>query len=194
MTKAELRKEIKQRMENNKGHFSEWSKALCKNIIQSKAFAECQIVLGYMALPDEADILQVMEEALVMNKKVYIPRIIPDTNEMEFYSYSKKLMEGSFGILEPDTSSVKFENKAYSEKILVLVPGRAFSKSGQRLGRGKGFYDKFLAELKGLNKENATLGGVGFVIQMEEKIKTESHDLSMDSVFTETDSIIQCLQ
>lgn len=186
MTKAELRKEIRKIMDNHKNEFSEWSKVLCKNILQSKAFNESNIILGYMALPDEADIKEVLDAAFAMNKKVYIPRIIPNTNEMDFYSYGngKQVAEGSYGILEPESSEFKFENKAYNEKILVLVPGRAFTKNRQRLGRGKGFYDKYLANLKSINPENAVLAGVCFKIQIVEKIKTESHDLSMDSVFT----------
>ncbi len=68
---------------------------------------------------------------------------------------------------------------------VIILPGLAFSKSGERLGRGKGFYDKYLSNFSGVKV------GVCFSDQLEEEIPTESHDIVLDYIVTENE-IINC--
>ena len=101
---------------------------------------------------------------------------------MDFFEITKNdtLTTGSFGILEPDSSNLPFDFTDYqNEKVLILVPGRAFSKNGERLGRGKGYYDSFLKN----KPRNCMTAGVCFPFQIVNEIPVESHDFKMDFIF-----------
>ena len=183
MTKQELRTLIKKRA-STFSYFSEASAAICDNIIKSPQFQSASIILAYMALPDEADLTEVIHSAIAERKQVYIPKVYPDKGTMEFYRYSpSETQTGSYNIEEP--TSLNQENLFCPEKetnpILVLVPGLAFTKKGKRLGRGKGYYDKYLARL---NKK-AGIGGVCLQFQLVDDLPTDENDIRMDFIFRE---------
>ena len=139
--KSDIRKKIKTILENNKCNFAQWSETICHKIINSVEFTKATIILSYMALPDEVNLKTVNKQALLQDKKVYIPRIVPNSNLMDFYAFNQKNYHtGSFGIEEPDLFLEKFqiekvimESKVKNQSILVLVPGRAFTKDGKRI-------------------------------------------------------------
>ena len=163
-----------------------------------------------MPLADEADITPVIQRALSQKKKVFLPRIFPETNKMEFYRYdtSTEITQGSFGINEPaakeELSFTQFLRKmsineyspaAHSsnfvditphdnptEHILILVPGRAFTKDGKRLGRGKGFYDIYLSQLPQIF--DIKKSGVCFSQQILPDLPTTPDDIMMDFLFS----------
>nr|MCR4899844.1 hypothetical protein [Treponema sp.] len=90
---------------------------------------------------------------------------------------------GTLGISEPDENLLVPVNlnKLKNKKTLILVPGRAFTLSGDRLGRGKGFYDRFLSELK--DKKNITLAGVCFDFQIKKSLPVNDRDVKVDIIF-----------
>ena len=205
MTKAEIRKEIKIRIAAlPKEELQKESEALCKKLLASNDYISCTTLLAYMPLPDEADITPLISDALNHNKQVFLPRITPCTNQMEFYRYTKAThtAPGSFGITEPapdeSQSFLNFLQKQLSksqnsQQILMLFPGRAFTKDGRRLGRGKGFYDIYFSRLE-LELESAGLeatgsftgikkSGVCFACQLVAVIPTTPDDVMMDSIF-----------
>ena len=101
ITKQELRQKIKIELSQNKQNFEKWSKLICQNIINSEFYQKAQIVYAYMALPDEVDLSILIDDALCKNKTVYVPKVVPNSNKMIFFDYSKCQFEnGSFGILE----------------------------------------------------------------------------------------------
>lgn len=186
MTKKEVRDYIKNLISLNKNKLSDFSTSICKNVINSAVYKESEILLAYMALNDEVNLSLLIQNAIVSKKQVYIPRIIPDTNKMIFYKYNpEKIKEGSFGILEPDEENSEFEIKSYKEKILIIVPGRAFTKTGSRIGRGKGFYDNFLNEICIKNNSNLKTAGVCFSFQILENLPLEPHDKKVNFVISE---------
>ena len=77
------------------------------------------------------------------------------------------------------------EDAAESKPDVILIPGLAFSKKGERLGRGKGFYDKYLSEYRGVKI------GICFEVQLIDQIPTEIHDVHLDFIVTE-ERIIKC--
>ena len=209
MTKAEIRNEIKARIAAlTPEELKAQSDALCKVILDSKDYARCTTLLAYMPLPDEADITPLIQDALAKEKKVFLPHVFPGTNKMEFYRYdnSTRTQKGDFGITEPapadDKSFTRFLNhlsiQQYSpaanssnyvdigphdqpeEHILVLVPGRAFTIDGRRLGRGKGFYDIYLSQIPQVF--NIKKSGVCLACQMMTDLPTTPDDVLMDSV------------
>lgn len=185
ITKQELRQKIKIELSQNKQNFEKWSKSICQNIINSEFYQKAQIVYAYMALPDEVDLSVLIDDALCKNKTVYVPKVVPNSNKMIFFDYSKCQFEnGSFGILEPKTEDIEEEKIAGDQTAIFLVPGRVFGEDGERIGRGKGFYDIYLSNFLKTQKKSVLVAGVCFPIQIGKQVPTTEHDIKMDQIFT----------
>lgn len=185
ITKQELRQKIKIELSQNKQNFEKWSKLICQNIINSEFYQKAQIVYAYMALPDEVDLSVLIDDALCKNKTVYVPKVVPNSNKMIFFDYSKCQFEnGSFGILEPKTEDIKEEKITGDQTAIFLVPGRVFGEDGERIGRGKGFYDIYLSNFLKTQKKSVLVAGVCFPIQIGKQVPTTEHDIKMDQIFT----------
>lgn len=185
ITKQELRQKIKIELSQNKQNFEKWSKSICQNIINSEFYQKAQIVYAYMALPDEVDLSVLIDDALCKNKTVYVPKVVPNSNKMIFFDYSKCQFEnGSFGILEPKTEDIKEKKIAGDQTAIFLVPGRVFGEDGERIGRGKGFYDIYLSNFLKTQKKSVLVAGVCFPIQIGKQVPTTEHDIKMDQIFT----------
>ena len=212
MNKAELRKQIKETLASPviKDTLASQSREICSQIISSRLYTSCTTLLAYMPLEDEVDIRPVIEAALKSEKKVFLPRVWPESNRMEFYQYDEKTLTktGSFGILEPEpdeeksfsellkkmsineyspaahsSNFVDIEEQEDSQKhILILVPGRAFTKDGRRLGRGKGFYDTYLSKIPSIF--DIKKSGVCFSQQLLPDLPTTPDDIMMDNIFS----------
>lgn len=144
-----------------------------------------------MALPDEADLDGVINRALALGKRLYIPKVNPENSTMEFFQYSGETERGAFNIQEPSSTSTDktkpFCPEKETEPTLVLVPGRAFTPRGLRLGRGKGFYDKYLSRFfteDGI-KKGAVFAGVCLHFQLLSELPADEHDIRMDFIFQE---------
>lgn len=185
ITKQELRQKIKIELSQNKQNFEKWSKSICQNIINSEFYQKAQIVYAYMALPDEVDLSVLIDDALCKNKTVFVPKVVPNSNKMIFFDYSKCQFEnGSFGILEPKTEDINEEKIAGDQTAIFLVPGRVFGEDGERIGRGKGFYDIYLSNFLKTQKKSVLVAGVCFPIQIGKQVPTTEHDIKMDQIFT----------
>lgn len=185
ITKQELRQKIKIELSQNKHNFEKWSKLICQNIINSEFYQKAQIVYAYMALPDEVDLSVLIDDALCKNKTVFVPKVVPNSNKMIFFDYSKCQFEnGSFGILEPKTDDIKEEKIEGDQTVIFLVPGRVFGEDGERIGRGKGFYDIYLSNFLKTQKKSVLVAGVCFPIQIGKQVPTTEHDIKMDQIFT----------
>jgi len=182
MNKAELRKQIKLTLSQYKENFKSDSQRICSQIINSDLYKSSSIILAYMALPDEVDLSTVITQALEDNKTVYLPHVYPNTSKMEFFQFTKKtpVITGEFGIKEPDFSG-KTEFTPSKENTLILVPGRAFTKQGDRLGRGKGFYDIYMESFK--HKENIKKAGICFPPQILNELPVSENDIPMNVIF-----------
>lgn len=131
--------------------------------------------------PGEIDLSEFISEQLD-TREVYLPRLMPD-HSMTFVSIGQSWrdnMEASmFGVPQPVHSAGQqfdFGNSAWS---VVIVPGLAFDKHGNRLGRGGGYYDRFLSDpaLAGLIKI-----GVCWCLQLLKNVPVREHDMRMDFV------------
>lgn len=186
-SKELLRKEIKRVfalesfLKNNQSN----SKIISDDIVKSDFYKNADVIMGYMALNDEVDITAVLLKALEDNKKVLLPKCNNDGNTMSAClvgDLKQDLSTGYAGILEPvDQRSV-----GISEIDVVFVPGRAFDLYCNRLGRGKGFYDRFLEK-----KPSVCKIGIAFDFQIVEQIKTNENDVFMDCVITEERVLIR---
>ena len=140
--------------------------------------ASAHTILFFAPLPDELDIWPVLELSVALGTNCALP----------FYDAEKKtygarllnhlatdIVTGKFGVREPAATC---EEISLNQFDLVLVPGMAFDLNGARLGRGKGFYDRLLAEASGVKC------GVAYDFQLQEKIPTEPHDARVEFILT----------
>ena len=191
--KNELRTQMKQTLRDYcaRHDFVQASERARQKVLDSACFAQADIVLGYLFHGDEADCTAVLYRALAKEKTTGVPRTVPHTSDMDFYlldgmlPFGDQIERGAFGISEPVTSLEKLTlSSALSEKrVLVLVPGLAFTTDGKRLGRGKGFYDRFIARLRKTGAE-VTCAGFCFPCQIVSDLPVDAHDERMDVVFT----------
>ena len=137
-------------------------------------FGAARCVAAFCALDDEPATREVLDRWLKSGLRVVVPRVEGD--EMQFYDYApEEVACGSFGIAEP-TSEARLCRP--SEIDLVVVPGVAFTREGLRLGRGKGYYDKYLAQ----SDFCAYTVGVGYAHQLTQNLPIEPHDRRLDEV------------
>ena len=190
MTKQEIRKEIKALCSQNADLLAAKSTEICEIILSSPQYEAATTIFAYMALPDEVDLTTVILDALEKGKAVALPKIISQTENIIKFFYldkSKNLTEqtatGTYNILEPDESLPATPDP--TQKTLILVPGRAFTKEGDRLGRGKGYYDRFLSSgLFRCARNDVVLAGVCFDFQIKKSLPIDDRDIKMDLVFS----------
>ena len=137
------------------------------------------IIGGYYPLSDEANWLSLF----ATSSNLAFPKICDASNTMKFHqSNIDELQEEiHFGKVFKGPKN----NLPEVKPEVLLIPGRAFSKSGERLGRGKGFYDKYLRNFDGLKI------GVCYQWQLLDEVPTEEHDQCVDWIVT-NETIAQC--
>lgn len=189
-TKNEIRKHIRLLTEQNKESLAAESLIICEKILSSKEYENASMVFAYMALFDEVDLSPVIKKALSQGKRVALPKITDvEKGLMDFHLIcgdDETVVDKShFSIAEPEGTSetlIELEKmETENSKILFLVPGRGFTKNGNRIGRGKGFYDRYLQSLK--SNPEITLAGVCFSFQLLEELPVDENDIPMDCVF-----------
>lgn len=137
-------------------------------------------ILAFMPMPAELDVRPAVLRALQAGKRMVLPRYRPaqrDYEGCEVANLTSDLQVGAFGIAEP---AAHCPVCALSQLDFVLVPGLAFDAAGHRLGRGKGFFDRLLAEVRGVKC------GVGFDWQIVAHVPVEPHDIALDCLVTPT--------
>ena len=115
----------------------------------------------------------------------FLPRAAPDRS-MAFLEIDKDwTLDNStddLGIPAPENNTGSFFNPDHGAETLVLIPGLAFDNSGNRLGRGKGYYDRFLADPR---MQLALKVGIGWNFQVVSEVPVSAHDIPMDWIVTE---------
>ena len=187
MDKNELRKQVLAKrdaltVEERK----EKSDAISDCVTQHPIFKETDTILLYAAFRSEVDTMKIFRSAVASGKKVYFPKVFG--NEMEFYcaEAEEDFEAGTWGILEP---KVEFERKyvpKYKEKVCIIMPGAVFDKAGNRIGYGRGYYDKFLNRMEQVESFKM---GIAFSCQLIniENFPKEEHDVGLDVIVTETE-------
>ena len=142
-TKEELRYSLKRQAKQfPPSHFVLEDAASVKTLLKSDAYAQCTTLFAFSPLPSEVDISPVLEDAL-KHKRLALPRCTGD-KLLEFLHVSpgwdKRVSPSRLGVLEPLGGDVAIPDT----HSLILVPAMAYTTLGERLGRGKGYYDRFL--------------------------------------------------
>ncbi len=149
--------------------------AMADRIIGHQWFYRAEVVLAFVNYGSEISTEDIILEALAKRKKVFVPKI--EGEDMIFYRINSliELKEGYKGIREPEGNTECFDYEACKEaRMLLLMPGVAFDIYGNRMGYGKGFYDRFLADKELLQTYSI---GIGYACQRVELVPMDEHDL-----------------
>lgn len=139
--------------------------------------ANADFVYGYMNLFWETGTEEILDRLWDAGVQIALPKVLGETMEFFHVRSREDLAIGSFCLLEPKESC----EQVFWPKALVLVPGLAFSKDGRRLGKGGGYYDKFLLK----EPEHRTIA-LAYEFQLTDEVPAEEHDRSVDMIVTES--------
>lgn len=171
--KKEIRAAVRSRLrEVTAGERMLRSNNITEQLLSLNELQPARVVALFVSLPDEPDTALLLKE-LSSRCRVVVPRIEGD--KMEFYDYAERaLCSGSYGILEP----MQGEPVAPHDIDIMIVPGVAFTLDGLRMGRGKGFYDKYMSR-EGFR---ALKIGICLAPQLLDRLPCEPHDIKMDII------------
>ena len=185
--KGELRREcLKGRMELTSKEVRLKSLEIQKKCVDLKEFKEAKKLALYSNFKNEVMTDFIFNESIKESKKVCYPKIDIARKKMYFCEVVGKdgFAKGCYDVLEP----VSEKNIATELIDIVFVPGLVFDVQGNRLGYGKGYYDKVLSVLKG----KKPVVGLAFEMQIAGEVPVCPHDVKMDKIVTE-DRIIDGL-
>lgn len=179
--KVSLREEVRAAL----AQLSEPDRRECSRQIRSRiktleVWKQAVSVLFYAPFGAEPDIWELIKDALASEKRAFLPRF--DRRQAiykvcEIRDAETDTEKGRFGIREPRQTCPEL---SLNRLDLILVPGIAFDLEGHRLGRGKGYYDRLLAELHGVKC------GVAFDEQIVNCVPVEPHDMRLNCIVTPT--------
>lgn len=177
LTKEQIRSKILLRLKIQKEENRERkSKLIKKKLFGVSVFKKAKHIMFYIAFGKEVNTEEMMRKAKKLGKKVYVPVCKKDRITLRpcILEDNASLKKGPYGICEP-----VIKKSIPPEKLdLVIVPGIAFDKKGNRLGRGRGCYDRFLAKIP---KDTPTIG-LAFDFQIVPSLPRQTHDVSVNKI------------
>ena len=154
------------------------SRKIHQNLKQITSFTNSQNTACYFPIGSEVDTHDIMLDILQQDRNLLLPKIVNDNLKFYIVTNLEKLEKGSFEIMEPKDSCKK------AEKInCILIPTVGISKTGIRLGYGKGYYDKFLSST------DAVKISLTYAKQIVKSIPNDSHDVKIDWIITEDENV-----
>jgi 5-formyltetrahydrofolate cyclo-ligase len=176
------------------------SQKAAASFLNSSIYKSAECVAAFFSLPDEVDAFPIIARAFIDKKRVLLPRIVAGSNAMDFYELAAPVLglqslssalaaqteANAWGIREPLPTLPLVSKEKIPARTAILVPGLAFCKDGRRLGRGKGFYDRYLSELVAQNAAFAERGkicGCCMAVQVAENVPTEENDVRVQALF-----------
>lgn len=175
MGKKEIRNAISERKkEYSEDDLKQMSLKLMDRLEENVIFKCAKTVMLYYSLPDEVYTHDFIEK-WYRDKTILLPVISGDNIILKVYKGIDFMAKGAYNIDEPQGE----EFKCLTDIDMVIVPGVAFDNKGNRLGRGKGYYDRFLNGIRTFKI------GICFDFQMCKEIPINDLDIPMDEVWTE---------
>jgi 5-formyltetrahydrofolate cyclo-ligase len=181
LSKAALREQMRaEAVRHSEDARIEGSRAICERIEEQDVWRRARKVLLFMPMEGEPDVAPLVQSALTSGKTVALPRFDAESQQYGaaiIANPSQQVAPGKFGVREPLAECPSVPLK---ELDFALVPGIGFSLNGCRLGRGRGFFDRILCQVRGWKC------GVAFDWQLTVCIPSEEHDIHVDSIVTPT--------
>ena len=177
--KSALRKHLLEKRDATSAELrSILSEKIHENLKKISSYTNSQNIACYFPIGSEVDTRDIMLNILEQGKNLLLPKIVNDNIEFYIVPNLETLEKGSFEIMEPKDSCRR------AEKIdCVLIPTIGVSKSGVRLGYGKGYYDRFLSST------DAVKISLTYSKQIVKSIPSDSHDVKIDWIVTEDENV-----
>ena len=166
------------------------SAAIASRLVAQKLFVDAVEVLGFYPMSEEVDVLPILRSALEAGKRVWLPRI--EAGRLVFHrveDLGTGMERHSYGMREPDAALPAFVPEDAAGFVLVVTPGVAFDSRGNRLGRGKGYYDSFLRSARAASKAPILAVAVAYAEQLVAGVPHGRHDETVDAVATDRELI-----
>ncbi|MFZ5503700.1 MAG: 5-formyltetrahydrofolate cyclo-ligase [Pseudomonadota bacterium] len=163
------------------------SASITEHLLQLPEYQRAGGVLGYMSFGAEFDSLAWVQRVLADGKRLLLPKVNRATAELDLYwvdDLAGQLAEGLWGIREPVAARCERLDRL-NEVEFALLPGVAFTRRGERLGYGGGFYDKLLARFP----HQPTLLAGAFALQLVDSLPQEATDRRVSWLVTEQETI-----
>jgi 5-formyltetrahydrofolate cyclo-ligase len=181
--KAQARKTIQQRIERlSTEDKRQASERVRERLADLPEFQQARSVLLFVSIADEVDTLPIIRDALAAGKHVAVPKVDVQAKAMDarrLRDLDQDIAPGVFGILEPQSSEVVPPRQI----DFILVPARGFDREGNRLGRGGGYYDRYMSQ-PGFD---AWRCGVAFACQVLDAVPHDETDLPVHLLVTDED-------
>ena len=173
-----LRREIKSRLSKiSPAEKLNLSRAVIQTFLAFPAYKDAKIIMAYLSMPEEIQLQEFFKAAFADKKILAVPFISEGVMTAVELPNMNALEVGEYGILTVKRDVRKFID---AEKIdCIITPGLAFDMHGRRLGRGGGFYDKFLSRAV-----NAKKIALAYDCQIVDSVPAEIHDVPVDIVIT----------
>jgi len=150
-----------------------------QRFLGSRFFTESKVIGLYYPILNEIQTFQIISQAILNSKTLCLPTIIDEQIIFFKYDPTKRLRLGKYGIMEPEATSENMNSCLDT----VITPGIVFDMIGNRIGYGKGYYDKFF---NSNTSQNTTLVGLGYDFQIIlEKITCDAQDVKMNTVISD---------
>lgn len=163
------------------------AESVVASVTNSDEYKSATMILGFMPMNDEVDVIPLMKQALKDKKKVAVPKMAKSGNDMEFYLIDDFdgdfISDNKYNIREPSENCTKLSPDQIPSDALIFVPGLVFNLEGARLGRGKGYYDKFLSRVPDCDKR--IVCGVCFTICVTKAVPIEKNDVRVNYLLNE---------
>ncbi len=169
---------LQKRAEFSREQRRDMDREIATGLIGSQIFKNASMLLIYAPLENEINLLRVAHEARKRGIPIAFPRCDKENSTMQFYILpeGQKLSPGAYGIPEPpEDASLCVPD----ERALCIVPALSYDLAGNRIGYGKGYYDRYLSTFPGVTV------GTAYAAMLLKSVPTEAHDLPVDWLFTE---------
>lgn len=181
--KSLLREQMKnKRKELSINEIDNFSGEIQNFLYSLSEYKNAKTVMIYLSAFKEPSTMSIIEKMISENKKVVVPVTHVDTRSLElsYINDVDSLITGAYNILEPKNIIAADKN----DIDLVIIPGIAFDKKGNRIGFGMGYYDKLLEKTKAIKI------AFSYSFQVVPKIESDVYDIPMDMIITENEVIV----
>jgi len=183
LNKKNLRKQIAEKRKLlSRQAILEKSNKIANRLLKFDKYQQSKKIMLYIATKTEVQTQNIIESAQKEYKNIYIPIIFPKKHALKpslVKDFEKELALGDLGVYQPREEFYRIVSP--DELDLVIIPGVAFNKRGDRLGRGGGYYDRFLKQLR----KQVPIIALAFEVQIVEDIPLEESDMPVDFIITE---------
>lgn len=180
MEKKQLREIVlKERRSLTHDEIEKVSRSIVSELKQLPVISESSSIMSYMPYGNEVDIRPFNQWILDNGKILLLPRVLNDRDmdAVRVRDIETGLAKSRFGIYEPAPDQLSYPEE---EIEVILVPGVAFDRKGNRLGHGRGYYDRFLSRCG----QKTVFIGIAYSFQVFDSIPSDQHDIRVHQVIT----------